>query len=97
MKIGTTSSKAREALAQYLARPPVSLKKMLVEKHRGSVLYLTEYKENTTHYPRPGASVQFALVREKHELEGRTLGVLGYMHHRNELHLILALPVGGTF
>ena len=30
---------AREALAQYMARPPVSLKKMLVEDHAASVLY----------------------------------------------------------
>lgn len=43
VKIPSTSSKAREALAQYIARPPVSLKKMLVEEHAGSVLYQSEY------------------------------------------------------
>jgi len=43
VKIPATSSKAREALAQYIARPPVSLKKMLVEEHAGSVLYQSEY------------------------------------------------------
>ncbi|MBE3038044.1 MAG: transposase zinc-binding domain-containing protein, partial [Chloroflexi bacterium] len=39
VKIPASSSKAREALAQYIARPPVSLQKMLVEEHDGSVLY----------------------------------------------------------
>jgi hypothetical protein len=43
VKIPATSSKAREALAQYISRPPVSLKKMLVEEHAGSVLYQSEY------------------------------------------------------
>jgi len=55
VKIGATSSKAREALSQYIprpaagrrpargARPPVSLKKLLVEDHAGSVLYHTKY------------------------------------------------------
>ena len=32
VKRAATSSRAREALTQYIARPPVSLKKMLVEK-----------------------------------------------------------------
>ena len=39
VKTAATSSKAREALSQYIARPPVSLKKMLVEEHVRSVLY----------------------------------------------------------
>ena len=43
VKIPATSSKAREALAQYIARPPVALRKMLVEEHAGSVLYRSEY------------------------------------------------------
>ncbi len=43
VKIPATSSKAREAFAQYTARPPVSLKKMLVEEHAGSVMYRSEY------------------------------------------------------
>ena len=43
VKIPATSSKAREALAQYIARPPVSLRKMLVEEHAESVLYRSEY------------------------------------------------------
>ena len=36
-------SRTREALAQYIARPPFSLSKMLVEEHEGSVLYRSEY------------------------------------------------------
>ena len=43
VKIPATSSKAREAIAQYIARPPVSLQKMLVEEHAGSLLYRSEY------------------------------------------------------
>ena len=43
VKIPATSSKAREALAQYIARAPLSLKKMLVEEHAGSVLSQSEY------------------------------------------------------
>jgi hypothetical protein len=55
VKIAATSSKAREALAQYIAHPLVSLKKMLVEeplagsrakpcgRHAGSVLYQSEH------------------------------------------------------
>jgi hypothetical protein len=39
VKIPATSSKARE----YIARAPVSLKKMLVEEHAGSVLSRSEY------------------------------------------------------
>ena len=42
VKIPATSSKAREALAQYIARPPVALRKMLVEEHADSVLYRSE-------------------------------------------------------
>jgi hypothetical protein len=43
VKIPAGSSPTREALAQYIARPPVSLSKMLVEEHGGSVLYRSEY------------------------------------------------------
>jgi hypothetical protein len=43
VKIPAASSKTREALAQYIARPPISLSKMLVEKHEASVLYRSEY------------------------------------------------------
>ena len=33
VKIPASSSKTREALAQYIARPPVSLQKILVQEH----------------------------------------------------------------
>jgi len=46
VKIAAASSKAREDLTQYIACPPVSLKKMLVEEHAGSVLYRSEYNPN---------------------------------------------------
>ena len=36
------------------------------------------------------------IIREKHALEGRILGVLGHMRRRSGLQLILALPEGGT-
>ena len=42
VKIPASSSMAREALAQYISRSPVSLQKMLVEEHAGSVLYRSE-------------------------------------------------------
>jgi hypothetical protein len=38
VKIPATSSTARLSLAQYIAPPPLSLKKMLVEEQAGSVL-----------------------------------------------------------
>jgi hypothetical protein len=55
VRIPAASSRTREALAQYIARPPVSLSKMLVEeplagsspqgcgRHEASVLYRSEY------------------------------------------------------
>jgi hypothetical protein len=43
VKIPATSSKAREALAQYMACPPVSLSTMLVEEHADRVLYRSQY------------------------------------------------------
>jgi hypothetical protein len=43
VKIPASSSRTREALAQYVARSPVSLSKMLEEEHEGSVLYRSEY------------------------------------------------------
>jgi hypothetical protein len=41
--IPASSSRIREALAQYIARPPISLSKMLVDEHEASVLYRSEY------------------------------------------------------
>jgi hypothetical protein len=52
VKIPATSSKAREALAQYIARPPVSLKKMLVEEHAGSVLYQSGCRSDKSRFRR---------------------------------------------
>jgi hypothetical protein len=43
VRIGATSSKAREAFSQYLACPPLSLRKLFVEEQAGSLLYHTEY------------------------------------------------------
>jgi len=43
VKIPANSPKTRVALAEYIARPPVSLQKMLVEAHGGSVLYRSEF------------------------------------------------------
>ena len=37
------SSRTREALSQYIARAPVSLRKLLVEDHAATVLYHTAY------------------------------------------------------
>jgi hypothetical protein len=43
VKIPATSPTARVSLAQYIARAPLSLKKMLVEEHGASVLYRSEF------------------------------------------------------
>jgi hypothetical protein len=43
VRIPAVSSRTREALAQYIARPPISLSKMLVEEHEARVLYRSEY------------------------------------------------------
>jgi hypothetical protein len=43
VKIAANSPKTRVSLAEYIARPPLSLKKMLVEEHGGSVLYRSVY------------------------------------------------------
>jgi len=49
---------------------------------------------HTTHVQQLPPSVR--IIREKHALEGQTLGVLGHMRRRSGLQLILALPEGGT-
>jgi hypothetical protein len=43
VKIPAGSSRSREALAQYITRPPVYLNKMLVEEHEAGVLYRSVY------------------------------------------------------
>jgi len=52
--MAATSSKTREALAQYMTRPPVSLKKMLVEEYPGSILYRSEHGPYFRTNPRAG-------------------------------------------
>jgi hypothetical protein len=47
---------ARQALAQYIARAPLSLQKLTYDRTGGKVLYHTSYKEYPTHYPHPGSS-----------------------------------------
>ena len=39
------SQKERENLAQYIARPPISLKKIILESFHGKVLFHTNYNE----------------------------------------------------
>ena len=43
VRIPAGSSRTREALAQYIARAPVSLCKLVVEDHAATVLYHTAY------------------------------------------------------
>jgi hypothetical protein len=43
VRIPAAASRTREALAQYIARLPVSLSKMLFEEHQNNVLYRSEY------------------------------------------------------
>ncbi|MCX6070772.1 MAG: transposase, partial [Chloroflexi bacterium] len=50
--------KARQALAQYIARAPLSLQKLTYDRSGGKVLYHTAYKEYPTHYPHPRFSTQ---------------------------------------
>jgi hypothetical protein len=43
VRIPAGSSRTREALAEYIARAPVSLKKLVVEDHAATVLYYSAY------------------------------------------------------
>ena len=45
VKIPATSKAARVNLSQYIARHPVSLKKILYVKENGTVIYKTKYNE----------------------------------------------------
>ena len=45
VKIPASSEKAREALSQYIARPPLSLKKVVFEEHDGKVIYYSAYND----------------------------------------------------
>ena len=72
VKIPATSSKAREALAQYISRPPVSLSKMLLDEHEASVLYRSEYnpyfKTNARLFP----AMEFLVQLLQHLPDART-------------------------
>jgi hypothetical protein len=72
VKIPAASSRAREALAQYIARPPISLSKMPVEEHHSSVLYRPEYnpyfKTNARLFP----ALEFLVQLPQHLPDPRT-------------------------
>jgi hypothetical protein len=72
VKIPAGSSRTREALAQYIARPPVSLSKMLVEEHEACVLYRSEYnpyfKTNARLFP----ALEFLVQLLQHLPDART-------------------------
>ena len=72
VKIPARCSRTREALAQYIARPPVSLSKMLVEEHEASVLYRSEYnpyfKTNARLFP----ALEFLVQLLQHLPDPRT-------------------------
>jgi hypothetical protein len=72
VRIPATSSKTRVSLAEYIARPPVSLQKMLVEEGSSSVLYRSEYnpffKTNARLFP----AVEFLVQLLQHLPDSRT-------------------------
>ena len=72
VKIPAASSRAREALAQYIARPPISLAKMLVEEPHSSVLYRSEFnpyfKTNARLFP----ALEFLVQLLQHLPDPRT-------------------------
>jgi hypothetical protein len=45
VKIPAFDQKAREALSQYIAKPPVSLKKVIFEHYDGRVIYYSDYND----------------------------------------------------
>ena len=45
VKIPAFSQKAREALSQYITKPPLSLKKVIFEQHDGKVIYYSDYND----------------------------------------------------
>jgi hypothetical protein len=45
VKIPAFGQKAREALSQYIAKPPVSLKKVLFEQYEERVIYYSNYND----------------------------------------------------
>ena len=45
IRINGSDEKARENLSQYIARPPISLKKIFYEPFKSKVLFKTKYDE----------------------------------------------------
>jgi len=45
VKIPAFSQKAREAISQYIAKPPISLKKVIFEQHDEKVIYYSDYND----------------------------------------------------
>jgi len=45
VKIPAFSQKAREAISQYIAKPPISLKKVIFEQHDGKIIYYSDYND----------------------------------------------------
>jgi hypothetical protein len=75
-KIPASSAKTPLSLAGYIARLPLSLKKMLVEEHADSVLYRFRVQGILPTLPTSRVlPTRVRIVREKHPLEGRTLDV----------------------
>jgi hypothetical protein len=72
VRVPATSAKTRVSLAEYIARPPVSLQKMLVEEGGSSVLYRSEYnpffKTNARLFP----AVEFLVQLLQHLPDSRT-------------------------
>jgi len=66
VKIPATSPKAREALAQYIARHPVSLNKMLVKEHAATVLYRSECNPYFQTDSRPFPATDFLVELLQH-------------------------------
>jgi len=65
------SSRTREALAQYIARPPICLSKMLVEEHEASVLYRSEYNPSFTTNVKLFPAMEFLVQLLQHRSEPR--------------------------
>ena len=66
------SSRTREALAQFITRPPVSLSKMLVEEHEASVLYRSEYNQYFKTDARLFPALEFLVQLLQHLPDART-------------------------
>ena len=45
IRVATSDNKAREAIAQYMARCPISLNKIIYEPFKGKVIFKTKYNK----------------------------------------------------